>query len=153
MMRPIALALCVLLMAACSTTSRVHQAHAPAAGQTYAYSFANQGGDDHEGIAKLDSVIQGELRKAGLLSSGPADQKIEVVVKHYYVRHNAARFLVGIMAGRDKIVSRVRILGADGAQVGNFEVETTNTTAWGSTEGLMQKHAEEIVARTLGRSA
>lgn len=151
MIRSVALLACVLFLAACSTTSRVHQAHTPVAGQVYAYSFSNQGGDDHEGIATLDSVIQGKLREAGLLAGGASERKIEVVLKHYYVRSNGARFWAGIMAGRDKIISSVRIVGADGAQAGNFEVETTNTTAWGSTDGLMQKHADEIVARTLGR--
>lgn len=152
MIRSIALLACVLFLGACSTTSQVHQAHAPTAGQAYAYSFTNKGGDDHAGIATLDSVIQKKLRESGLLAGGAADRKIDVVVTHYYVRSNGARFWAGIMAGRDKIISNVRILDADGSQMGNFEVETTNTTAWGTTDGLMQKHADEIVARTLGRS-
>jgi hypothetical protein len=153
MIRSVALLACVLFLGACSTTSRVHQAHAPAPGQVYAYSFTNKGGDDQAGIATLDSLIQRKLREAGLLSGAAADRKIDVVLTHYYVRSNGARFWAGIMAGRDKIISNVRILGVDGGQIGNFEVETTNTTAWGTTDGLMQKHADEIVARTLGRSA
>lgn len=137
----------LLFLSACSTTSAVHQSHARVAGQAYEYSFANQGGDDQEGIAKLDAVIQSHLRNANLLASGSADGKIEVVLKHFYVRSNGARFWGGIMAGRDKIISQVRILDASGAQVGSFEVETMNATAWGTTDGLMQKHAEEIVTR------
>ena len=152
MIRSVALLACVLFLGACSTTSQVYQAHAPIAGQVYAYSFSNQGGDDHAGIATLDSVIQKTLREAGLLAGSAGDRKIEVVLTHYYVRSNGARFWAGIMAGRDKIISNVRIVGTDGAQVGNFQVETTNTTAWGSSDGLMQKHADEIAARTLGRS-
>ena len=147
MFRSLAITAGILLLAACSTTSTVHQAHTPPTGQTYAYSFSNQGGDDHEGIARLDGVIQTHLRQAGLIDAGGANPKIEVVVKHYYVRSNGARFWAGIMAGRDKIVSNVRVTGADGAQVGNFDVETFNSTAWGTTDGLMQKHAEELVAR------
>lgn len=152
MIRSIALLAGVLFLAACSTTSQVYQPHTPVAGQVYAYSFSNQGGDDVAGITTLDAVIKKSLREAGLLGGGAGDRKIEVVLTHYYVRSNGARFWAGIMAGRDKIISHVRIVGADGAQEGNFQVETTNTTAWGSTEGLMQKHADEIVARTLGRS-
>lgn len=146
-MRALLVSATLLFLAACSTTSAVHQAHTRAPGQSYEYSFTNRGGDDAEGVAKLDAVIQSHLRDAGLLAPASADGKIEVVVKHFYVRSNAARFWAGIMAGRDKIISQVRVLGADGAQLGNFEVETTNTTAWGTTEGLMQKHAEEIVSR------
>jgi hypothetical protein len=147
MLRSLALAAGILLLAACSTTSTVHQAYNAPTGQTYSYSFSNQGGDDAEGIARLDGVIQSHLRQAGLIDAGTADPKIEVVLKHYYVRSNGARFWAGIMAGRDKIVSNVRVIGADGKQVGNFEVETFNSTAWGTTDGLMQKHAEELVAR------
>ena len=138
----------LLLLAACSTTSTVHQQHAPAAtGQVYAYSFENQGGDDAEGIARLDGVIQDRLRQAGLLGGAGADRKIEVTLRHYYLRSNAGRFWAGIMAGRDKIISDVRILDAGGRQRGSFQVETTNSTAWGTSDGLMQKHADEIVAR------
>lgn len=54
------------------------------------------------------------------------------------------------MAGRDKIISHVRVLDTDGAQLASFEVESTNTTAWGTTGGLHQKHAEEIVLRLKG---
>ena len=147
MLRTLALAACIALLAACSTTSTVHQSHVPDAGRVYAYSFSNQGGDDAEGAAKLDSVIQGKLRDAGLLAGGAAESKIDIVLKHFYVRSNGARFWAGIMAGRDKIVSDVRVLDAEGKQAGRYEVETTNATAWGTTDGLMDKHAEEIVAR------
>ena len=147
MLRSFALAASILLLAACSTTSTVHQAHSAPAGQTYAYSFSNEGGDDAEGIALLDGVIQSHLREAGLIHAGSGNPKIEVVLKHYSVRSNGARFWAGIMAGRDKIVSSVRVIDANGSQVGNFEVETFNSTAWGTTDGLMQKHAEELVSQ------
>ena len=112
----------ILLLAACTTTSTVHQAHSAPTDQVFAHSFSNQGGADQQGIAQLDGVIQSHLRQAGLIDVGTASPKIEVVVKHYYVRSN-------------------------GAQVGNFDVETFNSTAWGTTDDLMQKHAEELVAR------
>lgn len=149
-MARIAAALVFLALAACSTTSTVYQ---PLPSQTsalhdYAYSFQNNGGDDLEGIAKLDRLIHSHLLRAGLVAA--ADQspvgRVEIELTHYYVRSNAARFWAGIMAGRDKIVSQVRVLDDAGKQVGSFEVETTNISAWGSTEGLMEKHADEIVA-------
>lgn len=148
MLRSVVLSCCLAFLAACSTTSVVHQPHAPAAGQVYGYAFANEGGDDLEGIAELDRTIQGRLREAGLLAGDTAaPMKIDIVLKHYYLRSNGARFWAGIMAGRDKIISRVRVLGADGAQVGSFDVETTNVSAWGTSGGLMERHADEIVAK------
>ena len=82
MFRILAIAAGILLLAACSTTSTVHQAHnAPTVG-LYAYSFSNQGSDDHEGIAQLDGVIQSHLRQAGLIDAGIANPTIEAAVKN-----------------------------------------------------------------------
>jgi hypothetical protein len=154
MIRITAVLLC-LALAACSTTSTVHQPLPQQQGsavRAYAYSFENNGGDDLEGIATLDRLIRGRLVEAGLVAAAGASSQgsVKVNLTHYYVRSNAARFWVGIMAGRDKIVSQVTVLDDGGKQIGNFEVETTNISAWGRTQGLMEKHADEIVARLKG---
>jgi hypothetical protein len=150
--RAVAALLC-LLLAACSTTSTVHQPLPAAVGQVptngYAYAFVNHGGDDVEGIARLDRLIQARLLQAGLVAGigEPPSGRVEIDLTHYYVRSNAARFWAGILAGRDRIVSEVAVFDDAGRRVGSFEVETTNLSAWGSTEGLMDRHAGEIVAR------
>jgi hypothetical protein len=137
-----------LTLAACTTTSTVHQQPELSSNQAYAYAFENNGGDDAEGIAELDRMIQGRLRQSGLLAAGQAPGgKIDVELTHYYVRSNAARFWAGIMAGRDKIISQVTVHDAGGQEIGSFKVETTNITAWGTKGGLMERHADEIVAR------
>ena len=149
----IAVALLGLALAACSTTSTVHQPLPPTASQVpahaYAYAFEHHGGDDLEGIDKLDRLIQGRLLQARLVAGigEPSSGRVQVDLIHYYVRSNGARFWAGIMAGRDKIVSEVDVFDDAGRQIGSFEVETTNLSAWGTSEGLMEKHADEIVAR------
>jgi hypothetical protein len=148
--RRIALLLVVVLLAACSTTSRVHQAHTGFQGQSFEYQFTNRGGDNAERIAELERVVQNQLHTSGLINNGQANGRIEITLTHYYMRHGAARALVGIMAGRDKIISHVRVVDASGAQRAAFEVESTNSTAWGTTGGLHQKHAEEIAQRLKG---
>ncbi|MGN6111405.1 MAG: DUF4410 domain-containing protein [Luteimonas sp.] len=142
-----------LVLAACSTTSTVHQP-LPATGSqvpahAYAYAFENHGGDDLEGIDRLDRLIQTRLLRAGIIAGigRPSSGRVQVDLRHYYLRSNGARFWAGIMAGRDKIVSEVDVFDDAGNQIGSFEVETTNLSAWGTTEGLMEKHADEIVAR------
>jgi hypothetical protein len=145
--------LLILALAACSTTSTVRQPLPSISGEApahaYAYVFENHGGDDLEGIGRLDRMIQGRLLQAGLVAAmgEPSSGRVQVELTHYYVRSNAARFWAGIMAGRDKIVSEVTVFDDAGKQLGSFEVETTNLSAWGSTEGLVEKHADEIVAR------
>lgn len=149
-MRLLVFLLC-LFLGACSTTSTLRQAPDVVAGRTYTLAFVNEGGDDAEGIAALEQAIRSQLDAAGLLGAGDAAARLEVTLTHYYVRSNGARFWAGIMAGRDKIISRVRIVGPDGRQAGSFDVESTNTTAWGTTDGLHEKHAEEIVMRMQGQ--
>ncbi|WP_225765251.1 DUF4410 domain-containing protein [Stenotrophomonas sp. Marseille-Q4652] len=146
----IALLLVLVFLSACSTTSRVQQSHSGLHGRSFEYQFTNRGGDNAEGIAELKRVIQNKLQTEGWVNNGAASGRIEITLTHYYMRHGAARALVGIMAGRDKIVSHVRVLEASGASLTAFEVESTNSTAWGTTGGLHQKHAEEIAARLKG---
>ena len=151
--RIIAAFLC-LALAACATTSTVYQPlpQQGSAVRAYAYSFENNGGDDLEGMATLDRLVRGRLVEAGLVAAaGTSPQgSININLTHYYVRSNALRFWAGIMAGRDKIVSRVTVRDDGGKEIGSFEVETTNISKWGRTQRLMKTHADEIVARLKG---
>ena len=125
-MKRIACAFPLLLLSACATTSTVQQQHAPAPGLAYAYTFENNGGDDLAGIARLARIVQERLGDAGLLAeAATANGRVEVELTHY----------------------QVTVLDASGNRFGRFEVDTTNLTAWGSKDGLMEAHAEEIVAR------
>lgn len=143
-----AIALLVVALSGCTTTSTVQQAVAPAQGTTYALAFENNGGEDLAGIASLARIIRERLQGAGLLAAGPAPgARVEVEFTHFRVRSYAARAIAGILAGRDRIASQVTVVGPDGTQAGRFEVETTNLSAWGTGEGLMEQHADEIVAR------
>jgi hypothetical protein len=153
-LRCMAAATAFLALAACSTTSTVRQplSGQPLATHAYAASFDDRAGSDPEGIGKLQRVVLVRLNAAGLLANGASPEgRIEITVTHFYVRSDTARFLAGIMAGRDRIASEVRVFDGNGAQVGRFEVETTNLSAWGTAEGLMEQHADEIVARLQGR--
>ena len=147
MTRIVAFAL-LLSLAACTTTSTVRQPHAPVAGQAYSVAFVSNAGEDLAGIAGLVSVIRGRLRDAGMLATdaGPGP-RVEVVLKHYYVRADMVRAVAGMLAGRDRIASQVTVLDGNGTRVGRFDVETTNLSAWGSREALMDRHADEIVSR------
>ncbi|MDH5833492.1 DUF4410 domain-containing protein [Luteimonas kalidii] len=144
MIRTTALLLCLALSGAMAPG---HAQDAPP--KAYAYAFSNEGGDDEAGIARLDSFIQQRMRDAGLFADGAGEGRVEVTVTHYYARSDGARAWAGIMAGRDKVASTVRVLDADGAVRETFEVESSNATAFGSTAGLHEKHADEIVARLL----
>jgi hypothetical protein len=142
---------CCLLLAACSTSSIALQPNTAPAGLRYHYSLDNQAGADAPALAALDATLRTALSDAGLLADGDGSAgKVEVTLTHYRMRSGGARAWVGVMAGRDRIASRVRVLDAGGKQVAGFEIESTNATAFGSAEGLMEKHAQELVARLRG---
>ena len=93
------------------------------------------------GVAASSAYAAGDL----LVAKG--DGRVEVTVTHYYARSDGARAWTGIMAGRDKVASRVRVFDRGGKLVEEFEVENSNKTAFGSTAGLHEKHADAIVER------
>jgi hypothetical protein len=83
------------------------------------------------------------------LLAGPGDtssKTLEVTVTHYYMRPGAARALVGLMAGVDNIESTVTIKDrVSGNTLSEYTVESSNPSAWGTSRGLIEDHADEIV--------
>lgn len=106
-----------------------------------------------EGVGILRERLNSQLDANGLLAASGAgtNRAIEVNVTNYYMRHGAARALVGIMAGSDNIQSTVKIKDlASGKVLSEFKVESKNPSAWGSSKGLIQNHADKIVATLKG---
>jgi len=67
--------------------------------------------------------------------------------------HGAARALAGIMAGFDSIKSQVTIVDGSGAVLGRIDINSTNATGWGTSRGLIEGHAKEIVDFATGVEA
>jgi hypothetical protein len=60
--------------------------------------------------------------------------------------------MVGVMAGTDNIKSTIKVKDQEtGKALSEFTVESKNPTAWGTARGLIEQHADEIVA-TLTRA-
>ncbi|MBB1060438.1 DUF4410 domain-containing protein [Marilutibacter spongiae] len=137
------------LLSACATNSVTHQAITAPADLPFRYTILNTEEASVEGLAMLRESLDEHLQAAGRLAATPEGPAIpvEITITNYYMRHGGARFMVGIMAGRDSLRSRVRVFDGEGKQIGAFEVESTNATAWGTTGGMIDKHAEEIVAK------
>jgi hypothetical protein len=151
----IALALfAALVLPACGTSSHVNQRYAPAAGDQFAYTIENPGGMIAEDLTTLRTSLDSQLRAAGLLAATPsgAERKVTITINEYRMRHGAARALVGIMAGKDTIRSTVKVVDANGRVLGATEVDSGNSTAWGTTDGLIEGHAEEIANFLRGTS-
>lgn len=151
-MARLALLLLGVMLAACSTTGAGRLPPAPAgdlAPLARAYAFVNATDFDAATVARLDRAVHARLLTAGQVAPAGTDAvgRIEVRLTHLYLRSDTARFLAGILAGRDRIASTVTVSAADGTPLGRYEVETRNLSAFGSTQGLIERHAEDIVAR------
>lgn len=142
-------AIALAALSACSTTSVMHSGYRVAEAQTFSYEITNTSEMSVAGLALLRDSLDQQLSDRRLLAvnGDPEALKVDVRINNYYMRNGAARFLVGIMAGRDNIRSTVKVLRADGQQMGHFEVESYNATALGTSSGLVEKHAKEIVDR------
>ncbi len=138
-----------LLLAGCSTSSVVHKGYKAAAPETFWYELKGNADTDEAALAQLRAQLDAQLAEARLAGGRnvAGSRRVEIAITHYYLRGNATRILAGIMAGRDKVKSAVQVKGDDGETLASFDIESTNATAWGTSGGLIGRHADEIVSR------
>jgi hypothetical protein len=138
-----------LLLSGCAgTASKVQSEYRLAPGEKLRLQLTTPPNASPEGIAILNSRLTTQLASNGLLgaASDPAARIVDVTVTNYYMRHGATRALVGIMAGSDNIQSTVKIKDqTNGNVLSEFAVESKNPTAWGTSQGLIEDHADQIV--------
>ncbi|WP_175455664.1 DUF4410 domain-containing protein [Pseudoxanthomonas sp. CF385] len=96
-------------------------------------------------MAVLRSRLDERFASVRADEGSPDAVHVKVTITAYRMRHGAARALVGIMAGKDTVLSTVQVLDpATGQELGRLNVESGNTTAVGSAGGLLRGHADEI---------
>ncbi|GAB3367295.1 hypothetical protein GCM10027431_10750 [Lysobacter rhizosphaerae] len=128
------------------TTGQVYVPN-KAVGSRYWYEIVNSAEMSEAGVQELRKELDIELRSRDLLAveTDPEARKVKITITNYYMRAAAARFLVGIMAGRDNIHSVVTITDVkSGEELGRMEVDSRNSTAMGTAGGLIESHATEI---------
>jgi hypothetical protein len=77
--------------------------------------------------------------------TGNEDIKMDIVFTNYYMRHGAVRFLIGVLAGADSIVTKVRLADAKtGVVLSEYTVESTNPTATSTSARLIRQHADKV---------
>lgn len=146
----------LVLVTGCATNSVMHSSTSVPVDQTYTYTIDRAEEMSAVGLDEFKKSLDAALAVANLhvkegVSADPAN--ITIAIDNYYMRHGATRALVGIMAGRDNISSTITVRGSDGKELALFEVKSTNATAWGTSGGLIEKHAQEIVDRLVSLKA
>jgi hypothetical protein len=155
-MRYLILAALLAATTGCATNSVMHASTSVPADQTYTYTIDRSQEMSVAGLEEFRGSLDTALVAANLQAKPGAPAvpaNVVIAIDNYYMRHGAARALVGIMAGRDSIRSTVTVSKPDGQQIALFEVESTNSTAWGTSSGLIEKHAQEIVDRLVSLKA
>lgn len=143
----VAAALMLALTGCIGTNSNVRSAYTPSGADKFSYTVENSGGMSAEGLDILNTQLRADLGPLLAASTEPGAKRVQIRITNYYMRHGAARALVGIMAGKDNITSVVTVLDAGTDTVlGTTEVVSSNATAFGTSSGLIEGHAKEISA-------
>ena len=138
----------LLLLAGSAGAAARPRSGAPVADTVYRLQLTLPSEMSEEARGIFRQRLQAALGKAGLLGSGRAAATLEVVMTRYQMRPGAARAWVGAMAGTDRLDSTVSVRApGKGSVTQQFSVSSKNVTAWGSSRGLIQKHADQIVRR------
>jgi len=138
-----------LVLVGCAGTSvQGGGSYKPTPGQKFVFNISDNARMSPEGQGIFETRLANQLSGSGQLASrtDKSARTIEVVVENYYMRHGAARALVGVMAGADNMRSSVIVKEAGtGTEVGRFRIESTNPTAMGTSRGMIEDHADKIV--------
>ena len=145
---------CLVLAGCIGTSSKVARPNASAIGSKLWYSVDNPGGMTPEGMAVLRARLDERFVAVRTAEGSPDSVHVKVTVTAYRMRHGAARALVGVMAGKDTVLSTVQVIDPEtGQELGRLNVESGNATAVGSAGGLLRGHADEIADFVLAGGA
>ncbi len=147
-MKRILVTIILMLLAGCATTAQIQSEYRLAQGEKLKLQVTAPPSATEEALQIFNERLATQLSSNGLLA-GPSDasaRNLEVSVTNYTMRHGAARAMLGIMAGSDNMQSTVKIKDqATGSVLSEFTVESTNSTAWGTSKGMIEDHADKIV--------
>jgi t-SNARE complex subunit (syntaxin) len=138
----------LILLAGCATTAQIQSQYRLAQGEKLKLQVTAPPAAAEEALQIFKERLTAQLLSNGLLAA-PSDasaRNLEVAVTNYTMRHGAARAMLGIMAGSDNMQSTVKIKDqTTGSVLSEFTVESTNSTAWGTSKGMIEDHADKIV--------
>lgn len=147
-MKRIALLAMSLVLTSCAGTRQdVRQAYVPTGSGDVKLVLDNYGGMTPEGRSLLESRLAERL---GSRLQPTAANDLRVRVSYYRVKPAAARVMVGVMGGQDRITSEVSVVDPQGQILGRTTVDSKNPTAVFTANGLVRGHADAIADFVLG---
>ena len=139
---------CLLLAGCAGTSLRVNAPYQPTAGQKFTFDIVNKEKMSDQGLTIMRERLKNQLEASGLLAANASESSrtVEITIDNYYMRHGATRATVGVMAGADKILTTIVVKeGKTQGVLSRFTVYSKNPTAWGTSQGMIEEHADKIV--------
>ncbi|MFO7713334.1 DUF4410 domain-containing protein [Desulfosarcina sp.] len=136
-----------ILVGCAGTGMKIQNGYTPDPNASIKYSVDPKVKMSQEALGIFKERLESQFRASGLPVTGSsAARSVEIVITNYYMRHGAARALVGIMAGVDNIQSSIIVRDmTSNAVLGQFSVKSSNPTAIFTSRGLIEDHADKIV--------
>ena len=137
-----------LSLVGCSTSMHVETGYQPMAGEKFKYRIMPVAEVSTEALVLLRQRLDAQLSANGQLAFGSDESanSVEVTITAYRMRHGAARAMAGIFAGTDSMISTVEVKEPKTQSVkAKFDVLSSNATAWGTSQGMIEDHADQIV--------
>jgi hypothetical protein len=107
-----------------------------------------------EELATIKKQIQDGLTEKKLFENNPAEQTrvAEIKITSYRMRPDAARLLVGAMAGCDNIKSNVAVIDTKTKErIGESEIMVEECAAWGVSSQVIAAYSKEVVEYLSGK--
>ena len=138
-----------LFLSGCGAKSNVIQKYQPEKNTKLKYSLlaTPQVEVPDAVLDTMRSQVQESLSARNLLTKkGDVKyNKADILITEYRMRPDAARLLVGIMAGCDTFKSKVTVVDSNaGKVVGESEFESKECAAWGVSAQVIEAHINKI---------
>ncbi len=98
-------------------------------------------------LHSIEGYLKAELKKRGIAAEDEAqiNREVDIEITYYRMRSKFSRVMIGAMAGKDEVTSKVTILDSKtGKVLGASEVDTYNVTAVADEQDVAKMHAKEI---------
>jgi hypothetical protein len=148
MIRATVLLITFIIASCAGTSSRIETPVTLTKDDRIAYKIINNTAVPDKALAILKPRLDEQLNQTGFQTAAEdkANKLIEIKITQYKMRHGANRALFGSMAGSDKILSFITIRDTKSESIaGRYRIYSKNSTILGSSRGMIQDHADEIV--------
>lgn len=133
-----------LSLIGCSTDMIVKQPYTYSSADNFSEQVIDHADVSKQGMSIFQAHLKQQMETLGLTRSDASTNKVvEITFTDYYMRHGAARTVLGPFSGSDQITTDVVIKDMTGQVVGQFVVVSENSTLQ-SAHSLIEDHAEKI---------